>query len=94
LLFKSVAEGRTEIPAALRVIRAARRRAEKVRALLRELGNDAETLPLNRRFRGVAKEMPRRGTDKQTGHLFAELSGAVHDLNLLLSESFYPGDTQ
>jgi uncharacterized protein len=92
LLLKSVLAGRTEIPAALRIIRTARQRAQKVGELLRQLGNDAEEMPLSQRFRSVVARVQRAGIDEETGELFAELTLAVHHLNLLLSDSFYPGD--
>src|SRR4051812_3594263 len=50
-LLQSVANRETEVDDALRVIRDARRRSEKVRALLRESGDNDETLALSLRFK-------------------------------------------
>src|SRR5262245_36009163 len=80
LLLKSALAGRTEIPAALRIIRIARQRAEKVRRLLRLLGDRDEQMPLSRRFRSVAKRIHEADIDEETGDLFGELTLAVHDL--------------
>lgn len=91
LLLKSVMAGRTEIPAARRVIRTARERAEKVRHLLQKLGDRNEVMPLSARFRRVAKRINDADIGEETGDLFGELTLAVHDLNVLLSEAFYPG---
>jgi Fe-S-cluster containining protein len=92
LLLKSVKAGRTRSPAALAIIRDARKRAEKVRRLLRALGDADEEVALNVRFQRTARRLEAAGLDKQAADTYGELTLAVHDLNLLLSERFYPGD--
>ena len=92
MLLKSVKAGRTEPAAALRIIRAAHQRAEKVRRLLRELGDADETLALGARFRRTARRLDQAGLDESTADTYGQLTLAVHDLNLLLSEAFYPGE--
>ena len=57
MLLKSVKAGRTEPAAALRIIRTARERADKVRRLLRALGDTDEQLPLSARFRRTGKRL-------------------------------------
>jgi hypothetical protein len=91
VLLKSVQAGRTEPAAALRIIRTARDRADKVRLLLRALGDTDEHLPLSARFRRTGKLMKERDLEEATADLYAQLTLAVHDLNLLLSDAFYPG---
>jgi hypothetical protein len=91
VLLKSVQAGRTEPAAALRIIRAARDRADKVRRLLVALGDTDEHLPLSARFRRTGKQLKERELDEETADLYAQLTLAVHDLNLLLSDAFYPG---
>ncbi|MCI0536056.1 MAG: YkgJ family cysteine cluster protein [Verrucomicrobiales bacterium] len=91
LLLKSVLEGRTEISVALGVIRTVRQRAEKVRRLLRELGDGNDQMPLSQRFRRVARQIHNGDIDEATGDLFGELTLAVQDLNVLLNDAFYPG---
>ncbi len=93
VLLKSVQAGRTEPAAALRIIRTARERADKVRHLLGALGDTDEHLPLSARFRRKGKRMQERDTDEETADLYAQLTLAVHDLNLLLGDAFYPGRT-
>ncbi len=91
LLFKSVKGGQTQPDAALRIIRTAQQRAETVRRLLRELGDANETVSLSTRFRRTARRLERVGLDETTADTYGQLTLAVHDLNLLLSEAFYPG---
>ena len=90
LLLKSVKSGRTETPKALRIIRTARRRVEKVKSLLRDLGDADEHIALSKRFRRVKRRLENGGFDDETAQRFGELTLAVHDLNVLLSEGFYP----
>jgi Fe-S-cluster containining protein len=91
VLLKSVKEGRTPAAQALRVIRSARQRADKVKQLLRELGDADEQTALAARFRRTARRIEKIGFDEKTADLYGRLTLAVHDLNFLLSEAFYPG---
>jgi len=91
VLLKSVQAGHTEPAAALRIIRTARERADKVRRLLGALGDADDQLPLSARFRQMGKRLEERELDEETADTYAQLTLAVHDLNLLLSDAFYPG---
>jgi hypothetical protein len=91
VLLKSVKAGHTEPAAALRIIRTARERADKVRRLLSALGDADEQFPLSARFRRTGKRLKERDWDKETADTYAQLTLAVHDLNLLLGDAFYPG---
>ena len=93
LLLKSVKAGRTERAGALRIIGRAREQADKVRRLLRELGDSEESLPLRARFRRTARRMESHELDATAADLHAQLTLAVHDLNRLLEESFYPEES-
>ncbi|MFM8468537.1 MAG: YkgJ family cysteine cluster protein [Limisphaerales bacterium] len=94
-LFQAVATGKTEADAALKVIRQTRQQADKVRRLLRELGDADEGVALTKRFKRVkrkfdAGELP-AGLDTETAYdRFAELSLAVHEMDLRLRAKFYP----
>jgi uncharacterized protein len=94
VLLKSVKAGRTPVTQSLRVIRDARQRADKVKRLLRELGDTDEQTALAARFRRTARRIERIGFDEKTADLYGQLTLAVHDLNFLLSEAFYPGTGQ
>jgi len=94
-VFKAVASGAVELPAALKTIRQTRQMADKVRGLLRDLGDVRENVALAKRFKHVkrkfdAGELP-AGLNAETAYdCFAELSLAVHELDLQLRAKFYP----
>jgi Fe-S-cluster containining protein len=91
MLFKLVAVGETDLAAALKTIRAARQRADQVRRLLRALGDTHEHLALSLRFKRTRRRLEAGGFDDASTDTFAELTLAVHALNVLLSSKFYPG---
>jgi Fe-S-cluster containining protein len=91
VLLKSVTAGHTKTAAALRIIRTARERANKVLRLLRALGDTDEHLPLSARFRRTSKRLKDSNLTEDTADLYGQLTLAMHDLNLLLSDAFYPG---
>jgi uncharacterized protein len=90
LLLQGVKAGRLEAGSARRLIRAARGLADRVRRGLRDLGDTDEDLALSRRFRRMNRRLEAGGVDRRTAGLFAELTLAMHELNLLLGEAFYP----
>jgi Fe-S-cluster containining protein len=91
LLLQSAKAGRLEAAAALEIIHEAQRRAGKVRRLLRVLGNKDERYPLSASFQQVSSKIQKEELDEQTAELYGQLTLAVHDLNCLLSDAFYPG---
>jgi Fe-S-cluster containining protein len=91
LLLKNVQARRLDRAAALRIIRTAQQRAEKVRRLLRELGDTDEAKALSHRFQRAAKQFEKAPLTDAKAQTYADLTLAVHDLNLLLREAFYPG---
>jgi Fe-S-cluster containining protein len=91
LLLKSVKAGATAPAAALRTIRTARQRADKVTRLLQALGDSDEHFALSARFRRTARRLEAAERDTKTARLYSKLSLAMHELNLLLSQTFYPG---
>jgi hypothetical protein len=90
-LLKKVLAGRSESGTALRTIRKALRCVENVKRLLQLLGNTDDQTALSLRFQATRKRMERAELDKGTAATFGELTLAVHELNTLLSEQFYPG---
>lgn len=90
-LLQSVTRRDTTVDAALRLIMEARQRARIVVSLLRELGDHDEQLALSVRFRKTKRRLESDLVDEETASRFAELSLAVHNLNVLLSQRFYPG---
>lgn len=91
LLLKNVQEGRVGRAEASRIVQMARERAEKVRTLLRELGDSDEQIALSLRFQKAAKRFEKAPLTDDKTEIYADLTLAVHDLNMLLSEAFYPG---
>ena len=89
MLFKNVKAGRLDSAAALRIIQAARQRADAVRNLLQTLGDTEEQLPLSARFRKMARRLENAELTEETAEMYGKLTLAVHDLNCLLSEAFY-----
>ena len=72
---------------ALKLIREARRRADEVRRILRELGDCDETLPLNRRYRRMMQQ-PIDLTNERASDLRGELMLAVARLAETLERHF------
>jgi hypothetical protein len=92
LLLKRLAAGEVQPPAAERVVARTLRQAEKVRRLLRLLGEVSEGKPLASRFR-LASRRQEKGRDHQT-QIYSELTLAFHELTLALGEFFYPAPRQ
>lgn len=90
-LLKSVKAGEVKTVDALQLIEKALRRAERVRQLLRKLDDKDERVALSLRFRRTVKRIEQSNVSQQTARTFSELTLAHHDLNLMLSEHFYPG---
>jgi uncharacterized protein len=90
-LLQRVKAGATKSAEALRVIRQGHRRVEDVKRLLRECGDADEQLALGVRFRRTARRLERTALNQDAAAFYGRLTLAVHDLNCLLSEAFYPG---
>ena len=91
-LLKRVNAGQVRAAAALRIIRSARRRVNEVKALLHKLGDRDEHIPLRARFRRMKHRFEAGPPDDPAAELFGRLTLSVHDLNVLLSDEFYPGN--
>jgi len=89
LLFRAVQGGEKSASEALRTVRRARARAERVRELLALLGDVEGSMALTMRFRRVQRRFEREGGDAASLERFAELTLAVHDLNVMLRAEFY-----
>ena len=89
-LLQSLRSGSILKPEALSLIQTARQRANDVWRLLRQLGDQDEHLALAMRFRRTARRLEAADCGAETASLYGQLTLAVHELNLLLSQSFYP----
>ena len=88
-VFQRFSSGRIPLAKALRLVKQARLRANRVRALLRELGDTEEHRSLDARFERALRRLDSGAVDPGEADLFAELTQAVHALQLLAHESFY-----
>jgi hypothetical protein len=88
-IFKDAKAGRITFAVALRIATQARRRAEKVRRLLRELGDSDEHRALGERFHRTSERLESSRVDAATAAKFADLSLAVHHLKLQAFGKFY-----
>jgi hypothetical protein len=91
LLLKDVKRGRMKAGDALKTIRKALKRVEAVKALLRALGDEDESIALGKRFHRIKRRLESGPLDAAHAEQFGELTLAMHDLNVLLSQAFYPG---
>lgn len=89
-LFQAVRAGKVEVPTAQRRIRATLLRAEKIRRFFQVLGDTEESLAFSLRFRRIQQRMENGGGDDDTMETYAQLTLAVHDLNRVLRQEFYP----
>jgi Fe-S-cluster containining protein len=88
-VFKETQAGRIEFDAALRLVKKARRLADRVRRLLGRLGDKEEHRSLGERFHRMQCRLEAESTDEATRATFADLSLAVHRLKLLSHDKFY-----
>ena len=82
--------GEVSEAAALRSIREALERAENVRRILRELGDQDESLPLTRRYQRIMRQPIDLAADERAGDLRGELMMAVAGLAEALERDFLP----
>ncbi len=88
-VFKKTQADQITLANGLRLVKQARRKADKVRRLLRKLGDTDESRPLGARFRRMQRNLEAGADDEAAGDLFAELGLAMHKLDLLAHEKFY-----
>jgi Fe-S-cluster containining protein len=86
---KDAKAGQVTFAAALALVKQARRRADKVRRLLRELGDTDEHRALGERFHRTSERLEAGTVDEAAKAKFADLSLAVHHLRLLSYNKFY-----
>ena len=89
LLLQEFQAGKVEENGALRTIHSARDKLRKVNDLLRALANEEEHVPVRERCKRVELALKRRQPSEAQAGTFGELTLAMHDLNLIISEHFY-----
>ena len=88
-VYKEHNAGVIDLATALRRVERARRQADKVRKLLRKLGETDEECSLGERFHRLQCRFESDAGDPVALALFADLSLAVHRLKLVAHEKFY-----
>ncbi len=73
---------------ALQSIREARRRVEKVRGILQQLGDTDESVPLSRRYQRMMRQPIDLAADQRMVQLRGEMMTAVADLAAVLERDF------
>lgn len=91
-LLKDLNTSSVSFEAAATTVRGAHRRVERVRRLLRKLGDEDESLALGKRFQKMKRRLEGAEFSGESADLYGQLTLAMHQLNVLLSEKFYPGD--
>ena len=87
-LLKQVQAGEVAVPTALKSITEARRQAEAVRKLVRELGHVDERVPLNRRYAAAVAEPIDLAAGDQRVEQRSELMLGVYRLTQILRRNF------
>jgi uncharacterized protein len=88
-VFKEAKAGRITFAAALQLVRQARRRADKIRRLLRELGDTDEHRALGERFHRTSERLESGQADDAAKAKFADLSLEMHHFKLQAFSKFY-----
>lgn len=88
-VFKDAKSGRVTFASALRIVKQARRRADNIRRLLRELGDTDEHRALGERFHRTSARMESTSADATAKEKYADLSLAVHHLKRQAFDRFY-----
>jgi uncharacterized protein len=88
-VFKKAKAGEIDFATALRLVKKTRRKADKVRQLLRKLGDNDEVCSLGERFHRMQCRMEATAPGPDALATFADLSLEVHRLKLLAQERFY-----
>lgn len=93
-----VMAGEASAEDALKLIRSTRRKADKVLKLMREMGDTNEAVSVSARWRKLRQKfeggdlsgLDESKSEDELFDLFGQLSMAVHELNFVLGEKFYP----
>lgn len=88
-LYKELQAGLIELEPALKVVGKTRRQADKIRRLLRRLGDREEDMAIGERFHHTDSRLERDPSNPDALATFADLSLAMHRLKLLAHERFY-----
>jgi Fe-S-cluster containining protein len=92
-LFKRLKKGEVELPGALRLVKRARGQADKIRRLLKRVGETDLECSLGERYHRVETRLEADQSNPAALAILADASLAMHRLKLLAHEHFYsPAD--
>lgn len=89
-LLQRVRSGQLQPAAALQCIEQTRQGADRVRRLLRLLGDHQEDRALLPRVKALQRRLERHPPDEELAAVWAALTQAMHELTLQLQRQFYP----
>jgi Fe-S-cluster containining protein len=92
VLLKNYLSDQLSASAALRLIRRAKRLAAKAAKTLHLLGDSGDKSSLRQRYKKAAARFEVEPSTAHQAALFCELSTTMHQLNLILSQHFYPAN--
>jgi uncharacterized protein len=88
-VYKAAQAGAITFPNALRTVKQARQLADRIRTLLRDLGDTDEHRSLSQRFRRMQRRVDSGGLGRTAGDTYGELALAMHRFHLLTHDKFY-----
>lgn len=88
-VYKDLIADDLSLEAALRVVKQGRRKAERIRKLLRKMGECDEGLSIGKRFKRIQRRLESGRMDEDDGEAFAELGLAMHQFDLFAHKRFY-----
>lgn len=91
LLLTAAVGGEVDLAEALGVVSRAVQARERILAMLRALGNVDESSPIRSRFAAVTEHFETYRPTREQADAYGELTLAMHEFNMLISERFYDG---
>lgn len=88
-VFKKMQAGSLPMESALRLVKQGKRKAERIRKLLRKMGCTDEKSSIGMRFRRMQRRVESGDVDYEMAEHFSELGLAVHQFDLLAHKKFY-----
>jgi len=88
-VLKDAKAGRITFDRGLQLVKTARRRADKIRNLLRALGDKDEHLGVGERFHRTSERLEAGGAGPEANAKYADLSLAVHRFKMQAHDRFY-----
>lgn len=92
MLLREVVSGEIDFLPALRIVRQAADAHDRLVQMLRALGERDESSPVRSRFETLAARLEAEELSRDEALAFGDLTIAMHEFNVLISERFYAGE--